>query len=60
MHIPLNLIRPCHDQAKDKLRRDMHVLRGRVGVDDNTFTGRNANVKQEMSNVHFRSDFDIR
>jgi hypothetical protein len=38
----------------------MHVLQGRVGVDDNTFTGRNANVKQGILNVEFRSEFDIR
>jgi hypothetical protein len=37
----------------------MHVMHGRVGVDDNTFTGRKANVKQGILNVEFRSDFYI-
>jgi hypothetical protein len=31
MHIPLYLIRTCHCQAKDKLRRDIHVLEEGVG-----------------------------
>ena len=32
MHLSLDPVHTCHCQAEDRLRRDIHVLKGGVGV----------------------------